>query len=91
MLDYNCKMYLYLLVNEESGMDARYNEDGNLIVKENHYCEHWEPDDGALVPMRECWCCKWSKFRADNNLMSDSIGICCYSGNRSELTSQEVN
>lgn len=73
-------------------MELKYDKNGNLIVLENHYCEHWEPDDGALVPMRECWCCKWSKFRADNsNLSSNSIGVCSYSGNKAELAEQEVN
>ncbi len=64
-------------------MDIRqFDEGGYLIVKENSYCEHWEPDDGALVPMKECWCCKWSRFRAeDQNLASESIGVCSYLGN----------
>ena len=69
-------------------MDCVYNRDGCLVVRENHCCEHWEPDDGALVPMRECWCCKWSEFKTDgnSNLHSESLGVCCYSGNKEEKT-----
>ena len=64
----------------------KFDKSGCLVVKENSYCEHWEPDDGALVPMKECWCCKWSRFRADNqNLASESIGVCEYSGNSEEV------
>jgi hypothetical protein len=59
-----------------------YNEKGLLIVKENHCCEHFEPDDGALVPMRECWCCKWSNFRLENKSgVSETISVCNYAGN----------
>ena len=67
-------------------MENKYNEDGYLVVRENYCCEHWEPDDGALVPMRECWCCKWSKFNAEESrLISESIGICIYEGNRENI------
>ena len=73
-------------------MDRRYNTDGYLVVRENHCCEHWEPDDGALVPMKECWCCKWSKFKAETgNLHSESVGVCCYSGNKAEITEKEIS
>jgi hypothetical protein len=58
----------------------RFNEKGQLIVGENFCCEHWEPDDGALVPMKECWCCKWASFKTDSNdHMSE--GVCGYVGN----------
>ena len=60
-----------------------YNESGLRIVKEDYYCEHWEPDDGALVPMKECWCCKWSNFRLDNrNGETENLSVCNYEGNR---------
>lgn len=73
-------------------MDRRYNTDGNLIVREDYCCEHWEPDDGALVPMKECWCCKWSRFSAEGfSLHSESEGICCYSGNKADITDQEIS
>ena len=73
-------------------MDRRYNTDGNLIVREDHCCEHWEPDDGALVPMKECWCCKWSRFSAEGfSLHSESEGICCYNGNKADITDQEIS
>ena len=72
-------------------MEIKYNEVGKMIVTENHCCEHWEPDDGALVPMKECWCCRWSEFRADNSsLSSDGVGVCNYSGNRVELAGQDI-
>ena len=62
--------------------NRNYDEAGLLIVQENHCCEHFEPDDGALVPMKECWCCKWSNFRADNKGSScDSYSVCNYAGN----------
>lgn len=62
-----------------------YDECGLLIVKENHYCEHWEPDDGALVPMKECWCCKWSNFRNEiKNSSSECFSVCNYVGNAKE-------
>ena len=66
-----------------------YDEMGLLIVKENHCCEHFEPDDGALVPMRECWCCKWSNFRADNKDDSfDGYSVCNYIGNAKEAVNR---
>ncbi|MBQ9589392.1 MAG: hypothetical protein IJR29_04330 [Butyrivibrio sp.] len=68
-------------------MEKRYNEEGFLIVRENHCCEHYEPDARALVPMRECWCCKWSRFSNENNeFTKESIGVCSYSGNSVETT-----
>ncbi|SCY56979.1 hypothetical protein [Butyrivibrio sp. INlla14] len=73
-------------------MDHKYNNEGYLLVRENHYCEHWEPDDGALVPMKECWCCKWARFSADSgNLHSESVGVCCYSGNKEDFTDKEIS
>lgn len=73
-------------------MDHIYNNEGYLLVRENHYCEHWEPDDGALVPMKECWCCKWARFSADSgDLHSESVGVCCYSGNKEDFTDKEVS
>lgn len=73
-------------------MDDIYNEDGYLVVKEDHLCEHWEPDDGALVPMRECWCCKWAEFVIDNrSLTSESLGSCCYHGNMSRNRALKLN
>ena len=67
-------------------MEKKYNSDGFLIVRENHCCEHWEPDDGALVPMKECWCCKWARFNKEEiKLSSESVGICCYKGNMEKL------
>ena len=59
-------------------------------IKENSCCEHFEPDDDTLVPMKECWCCKWSKFRADNqNLSIESIGVCNYFGNSKDSFVEE--
>ena len=35
-----------------------------LVVMENDTCPHWEPaGDTNLIPMRECWYCKFSDFR----------------------------
>lgn len=60
-----------------------YDDTGLLIVKENHCCEHFEPDIGVLVPMKECWCCKWSNFRADvrNGSGNETYSVCNYAGN----------
>ena len=67
----------------------RYDESGLLIVKESHCCEHWEPDDGALVPMKECWCCKWSDFRKGNkNSSSECFSVCNYAGNAKEAVNR---
>ncbi len=67
-------------------MDNGFNADGFMLVRENHLCEHFEPDDGALVPMRECWCCKWSKFDTEiHELNCESVGICHYEGNKAEV------
>ena len=66
-----------------------YNETGLMIVKESYCCEHFEPDDGALVPMRECWCCKWSNFRAEGGDGSfDSYSVCNYVGNSKEAVNR---
>jgi len=41
--------------------DAPYPE-----VREDDTCPHWECTGGeTLVPMRECWYCKYSDFRKD--------------------------
>ena len=66
-----------------------YDDRGLMIVKENYCCEHWEPNDEVLVPMRECWCCKWSNFRADNkNSSSECFSVCNYVGNAQEAISR---
>lgn len=66
-----------------------YNECGLMIVKEDYCCEHWEPDDGALVPMRECWCCKWSNFRLENiNGGAENLSVCNYEGNRKAIVNR---
>ena len=59
-----------------------FDEMGLMIVKENHCCEHFEPSDEVLVPMKECWCCKWSNFRTGGkNGLTDSYSVCNYVGN----------
>ena len=69
--------------------DHKYDEMGLLVVQENYCCEHFEPDDGALVPMRECWCCKWSNFRADSKGGAcDSYSVCNYVGNAKEAVNR---
>ncbi|WP_024865211.1 hypothetical protein [Butyrivibrio sp. FCS014] len=66
-----------------------FDEMGMMVVSENHCCEHFEPNDDALVPMRECWCCKWSDFRADKgNGLSDGYSICNYIGNAKEAVNR---
>ena len=67
----------------------RYDSTGLMIVKEDYCCEHYEPDDGALVPMKECWCCKWGGFRADGKeSASDSYSVCNYIGNMKEAVNR---
>ncbi len=67
----------------------RYDEMGLLVVKEDFLCEHFEPDDGALVPMKECWCCKWSNFRAENkNAAGECYSVCNYAGNAKEAVNR---
>ena len=67
-------------------MKSEFDENGFMVVKENFCCEHYEPDDGALVPMRECWCCKWAKFDTDvHELSTETTGICKYAGNMEEV------
>ena len=67
----------------------RYDEMGLLFVKEDFCCEHFEPDDGALVPMKECWCCKWSNFRAETkDASSESYSVCNYVGNTKEAVNR---
>ncbi len=62
---------------------SMYNAEGLKIVREDYCCEHWEPDDGALVPMKECWCCKWSNFRTDMKSNEvESLSVCNYDGNK---------
>ena len=66
-----------------------YNDLGMMVVKEDHCCDHFEPNDDALVPMRECWCCKWSQFRSDNAEGSaDGYSVCNYIGNAKEAVSR---
>ena len=70
-------------------MDHIYNTEGYLLVRENQCCEHWEPDDGALIPMKECWCCKWSNFRSDSKeSASESYSVCNYIGNMKEAVNK---
>jgi hypothetical protein len=66
-----------------------YDATGLLVVKEDHCCEHFEPDNGVLVPMRECWCCKWSNFRSDSkDSSSESYSVCNYVGNMQEAVNR---
>lgn len=66
-----------------------FDEMGMMVVSENHCCEHFEPNDDVLVPMRECWCCKWSDFRANKgNGLSDGYSICNYIGNAQEAVNR---
>ncbi len=63
-------------------MADNYNEDGYMIVRENHCCDHFEPDYSVLVPMKECWCCKWASFDTEvHDLEHKSVGVCHYEGN----------
>ena len=52
-----------------------YNNEGYKIVSEGDFCEHWEPEHGTLVPMKECWCCKWSDFRSNLKMIEWRIII----------------
>ena len=74
-------------------MENSYDNNGFMIVRENYCCDHFEPDEGALVPMKECWCCKLARFDAEiHELNSKSVGICQYEGNRCEVVeSSEVS
>ena len=68
-----------------------YNENGYLIVNECDCCDHFEPDSEVLVPMRECWCCKWSGFRSDVHPPESCTSICNYLGNAySSVCSKET-
>lgn len=65
-----------------------YNNEGYKIVSEGDFCEHWEPEHGTLVPMKECWCCKLSDFRSNlNNCKSESV--CRYEGNRCNIAQND--
>ena len=69
--------------------EIRYDAAGLMIVREDYYCEHYEPDDGALVPMKECWCCKWSNFRTEGkDGGSDSYSVCNYIGNMKQAVNR---
>lgn len=58
-----------------------YNDEGLRVVREDYCCEHWEPDKGVLVPLRECWCCKWSNFRIEGtNTEVENLSVCNYEG-----------
>ena len=72
----------FFYFGEKEMESLRYDASGLLVVKEDFCCEHFEPDDGVLVPMKECWCCKWGGFRADSKgSSSDSYSVCNYVGN----------
>lgn len=66
----------------------RFDEKGHMIVGENYCCEHWEPDDEALVPMKECWCCKWSSFETEDGGPIGQ-GACGYVGNSRDAILQD--
>ena len=65
-----------------------FDEMGMMVVRENHCCEHFEPNDEVLVPMKECWCCKWSDFRTDSNGPTDGYSVCNYIGNAKEAVNR---
>lgn len=66
-----------------------YNDVGMMVVREDHCCDHFEPNDDALVPMRECWCCKWSEFRSEKEGgPSDGYSVCNYIGNAKEAVNR---
>lgn len=58
----------------------RFDDKGYQIVGEEDFCEHWEPGHGTLVPLKECWYCKWSDFRKEGN-DDETTSICRYAGN----------
>ncbi|MCR4590954.1 MAG: hypothetical protein K5668_09050 [Lachnospiraceae bacterium] len=61
-----------------------YTDDGFLIVKEMHSCEHFEPVPGRLFCMKECWYCKWAGFQDDETMNGDESSVCKYPGNARE-------
>lgn len=50
-------------------MDTKSKNQANIsfsfpMVKENDTCPFWESTgDASLIPMQECWYCKFSDFR----------------------------
>lgn len=46
----------------------KIDEHGILRVSPGDCCEQFEKSPmEALVPLRECWFCRWSEFRLDTN------------------------
>ncbi len=89
MLYYDQRNDFAIIVWEKKMEQIRYDATGLMIVREDYCCEHFEPDDGALVPMKECWCCKWSNFRADSkDSASESYSVCNYIGNMKEAVNK---
>lgn len=89
MLYYDQRNDFAIIVWEKEMEQIRYDATGLMIVREDYCCEHFEPDDGALVPMKECWCCKWSNFRADSkDSSSESYSVCNYIGNMKEAVNK---
>lgn len=56
-------------------MDGKpsHNNDNFFLIKDCYCCEHFEPQKNILVPMKECWYCKWSDFRKDVSAPKESI------------------
>jgi len=55
-----------MYTNKKREVDNVVSLDVFLVVRENHSCPHWQPDgDASLIPMHECWYCRFSDFRKD--------------------------
>jgi len=65
-------------------MHMRYNADGYPLIHECDSCNHFEPGREVLVPMKECWSCKWSDFR--ENAQDGEMSICKYPGYKNEMS-----
>jgi hypothetical protein len=53
------------------------------IIKGNETCEYWESSEDTgtmIIPMRECWYCKYSDFRKHLN-ETPTFSLCHFSTN----------
>lgn len=55
--------------------------DMSRLVRPEDICTLWEEGKDCLVPMRECWFCKYSDFRENTSMMMKQ-SVCRHPLNR---------
>jgi len=59
------------------------NKNDKLIVNPTDICPYWEEDINCLLPIKECWSCRYSDFRKSREMIKQSV--CRLSENKNQI------